>query len=337
MKRWGIPASWTRHLFGLAEAAAFLGGVATCLAAIGPHHWATDIFTHFAQILTRCFFLYAAIEAIRRRWWRVLVSLIAAVLNAIPILILLLAPDPLQPDRTAPSPEAQTLRILQANILTDNSRAEALIALIEREDPDVILLQETDSRWLADLQPIHARYPIRAAEPREDNFGIAVFAKNPLAKGEIFHLRQVRRVPGGRILLPVAGQTLACYSIHTPAPYDRHTWNERNTYPRHLAERLAQDPELKVVTGDFNNTPWSLTFRGLVRLAGVCDTSRTFGLLPTWPVRTLPFLRIPLDHCLHSPEVKILRKRRGPSIGSDHFPLIIDLAVEPPTPSGAQP
>ena len=325
----GTPSSvWIRHLFGIAEAAAFLGGVASCLALIGPCHWVTDIFTHFAAILALGFAVYAGIEAIRKRRRFVIASLLLALLNAIPVLTLLFGPAEPRADRSPASPAAQRLRILQANILTSNPHAPALLALIRQEDPYVILLQETDRRWLTDLKPVFDRYPVHAAEPRDDNFGIAVFAKAPHAQATLFHLGP-RPVPGGMITLPVAGRTLTCYSIHTPAPYDRQTWEERNAYTRLLAERIAANPEMKVITGDFNNTPWTRSFRDFVQRAGLCDTTRTFGILPTWPTRTLPLLRIPLDHCLHSPAVKILSKRRGPSIGSDHFPLVIDLAIEP--------
>ena len=59
--------------------------------------------------------------------------------------------------------------------------------------------------------------------------------------------------------------------------------------------------------------------------SGLHDSSQGRGPLPTWPADS-PLLRIPLDHCFHSGDVRILAKRPGPDIGSDHLPLIIDLA-----------
>jgi hypothetical protein len=41
-----------------------------------------------------------------------------------------------------------------------------------------------------------------------------------------------------------------------------------------------------------------------------------------WPV-----LRIPIDHCLVSPDIGVLTMRTGRHIGSDHLPIIIDMVM----------
>ncbi len=42
-----------------------------------------------------------------------------------------------------------------------------------------------------------------------------------------------------------------------------------------------------------------------------------------------PFLRWPLDHVFHSRHFKLISMRRLPPIGSDHFPLLTELAYAP--------
>jgi len=42
-------------------------------------------------------------------------------------------------------------------------------------------------------------------------------------------------------------------------------------------------------------------------------------------------LLIPIDHCLHSREVRIVRKQIGPDVGSDHYPVVVDFFL-PDTP-----
>ncbi len=42
-----------------------------------------------------------------------------------------------------------------------------------------------------------------------------------------------------------------------------------------------------------------------------------------------PILRWPLDHVFHSDHFKLVRMEKGPAWGSDHFPIFIELSLEP--------
>jgi endonuclease/exonuclease/phosphatase (EEP) superfamily protein YafD len=55
------------------------------------------------------------------------------------------------------------------------------------------------------------------------------------------------------------------------------------------------------------------------------DTRAGFGIQASWPTQ-IPPLGIPLDHCLVSPELVVLDRRLGPAVGSDHRPVILELA-----------
>ena len=317
------------HLYGTAEAAAFLGLCATAASLFAPLHWGCDALSHFHAILAGAFLLYTPIEWVRRRPLLLAASLVCALLNIWPVASLFFSQVPPAPDLSAASPGQSRLRLLQANILTSNLHPERLLALIGREDPDVILLQETGRRWLNALLPLHRRYPVHAEVAREDNFGIAVFAKAESARASIFYPDDPVRGPAGRIDLKIAGRDLSLFSVHTPAPFDRESWIGRDRYTLALARYLAPLPGLKIVTGDFNNTPWNPLIRDFARKSRLLDSTRQCGILPTWPVKTLPFLRIPLDQAFHSPTIRLLRKERGPDIGSDHFPLLLDFAIAP--------
>ena len=82
----------------------------------------------------------------------------------------------------------------------------------------------------------------------------------------------------------------------------------------------------KILLGDLNITPWSYFFGRLLRTANLRDPSVGIGFKTTWPVGQI-LLRIPIDHCLVSPEIAVEDRRVGTDVGSDHFPLVVDFAL----------
>jgi endonuclease/exonuclease/phosphatase (EEP) superfamily protein YafD len=64
------------------------------------------------------------------------------------------------------------------------------------------------------------------------------------------------------------------------------------------------------------------------RLLFAAVVRKGFGLLPTWTTgnRVAP-LKLPVDHCLVSPDLTVLGVEHGPALGSDHLPLVVRLAV----------
>lgn len=308
----------------LAEAAAFLGLLATLGGFLGGHVWFLENISHFRIQIACCFVLYAGLEWAVRRHRRAAASLALAAVNAAPALLLFFPPQA----RATPAPHAPAahLRILQANVLTCNTNVPALLDLVGREHPDAIVLQEPDAWWLRQLLPLTNSYPVFAALPRDDNFGAAIFCRTNALSAEIFQLDDPEGAPCSRAEIAVGGKTVTVVGTHTLAPYDGAMWRGRNSYTLRLAGVLRQAEGPLVVTGDFNNTPWSAHFHAFLRASGLYDCSQGRGPLPTWPASALAPARIPLDHCFHSADVRVLDRRPGPDIGSDHLPLIIDIA-----------
>jgi endonuclease/exonuclease/phosphatase (EEP) superfamily protein YafD len=89
------------------------------------------------------------------------------------------------------------------------------------------------------------------------------------------------------------------------------------------ARELAASGLPVVMAGDFNATPWSAGW-SVVQQAGL---SRATPLRPTWPAHAgIPAL-IPIDHIAASAHWVVRNSRRGPAIGSDHFPVEAVLAL----------
>lgn len=317
-----------RHLFGrlhrFVEHAALFGALFTLAGLFGLYAWFLELFTHFKLQLAGCFMCYVLIELAARHRHHAAAGAAFAAVNALPVLLLCLPVTSRQPP-TAYAPAAQ-LRILQANVLTSNRDAAALLSLVDREAPDVIVLQETNLRWLNDLAVLTNAYPVFAAIPREDNFGAAIYCKTNAQTAEIVYLDVLDAVPSTQACLTVNGQPLTVIGTHPFAPHNRALWQGRNQHMRRLAPLVRCTAGPCVVTGDFNNTPWSAHFQTFLAGSGLRDSARGRCLQPTWPTFLPPFARIPLDHAFHSPDVRVLARRLGPSIGSDHLPVILDIA-----------
>jgi endonuclease/exonuclease/phosphatase (EEP) superfamily protein YafD len=89
---------------------------------------------------------------------------------------------------------------------------------------------------------------------------------------------------------------------------------------------FAQDRSPLIMAGDFNLTPWSLKLQGLTRRTGLIR-GNTFRM--TWPAnRLFPFVGI--DNVFVSPQFSLVNFATGPYLGSDHRPIIADIALAKP-------
>lgn len=80
------------------------------------------------------------------------------------------------------------------------------------------------------------------------------------------------------------------------------------------------------MVGDFNATPWSYPFRRLMASTDLSNSALGFGLDLSYPADGNPLVRVPIDHLLFSDGLAVVDRRLGPAMGSDHFPLTVDLA-----------
>ena len=107
-------------------------------------------------------------------------------------------------------------------------------------------------------------------------------------------------------------------------------WPEREALI-HLAE--GQSREGLILAGDFNLTPWSFA---LTRLDHGLGLERRDRAIPSWPAKrpvagvqlTTPAI-LPIDHVYAGLRWRTVAIRRGPNMGSDHYPLIVDFVPEP--------
>jgi endonuclease/exonuclease/phosphatase (EEP) superfamily protein YafD len=244
-------------------------------------------------------------------------------LNAVTIMSLYFPPE----FAAIASPERR-LRLLLSNVLTSNKQRAALIELTRAKQPDLLVLQEVSAEWIKDLNILRDQLPYSIAEPRDDNFGIALYSRIPFVEAKVV-VPLNAALPGILAKINVNGQTVSILTIHTAPPVSSHElFLLRNSQLREAAMTMRSLPEPKILIGDLNTTVWSPYFSKLVEESGLRDARQGFGVIPTWPANfPSPLMKIPIDHCLVSHDIRVVNIGAGPRVGSDHLPLIIDLEI----------
>jgi len=235
--------------------------------------------------------------------------------------------------------DASTLRLMTANVYESNDRYDALLEQVSEARPEIVALQEMTTQWRRGLAPLEHDYPHRLWLPREAGATshLGLYSKHPLTLIE-------SPAPEFPALLAHVDHPHAPFIaavVHTASPFspgraERHD-RQMAALAKALRRHAADGPVIAL--GDFNTTPWSPKYRRLTDSTHLITTRRGRGLLGTWP-SLLPLLRVPLDDILVSRETAVTECRPGRAFGSDHLPLIADIALNPgnvglpaPTPS----
>jgi endonuclease/exonuclease/phosphatase (EEP) superfamily protein YafD len=304
-------------LLGVGAATLFL------LGGLGRWWWVAELCSHFRPHYALVLGLTGAALLFWRRWRSSAFLLLTGLIAALPVLALYREGD------GAP-PGVPTVRLLSANVLTSNRDTGRLLAQIKAEDPGLLVLLEINERWRSELTSLEATYPHRLLKPREDNFGIAVFSRLPGTALELEQLGETR-LPSIVATFEWQGEPMTLIATHPLPPLGSSGARRRNRQLEAIAERAAATAGAVIVIGDLNITPWSPHFRDLLQQGELRNSAQGHGPQPTWPAGSR-LMRIPIDHCLHSAELVTVDRRVGSDIGSDHLPIVVDLALrgEPP-------
>lgn len=223
-------------------------------------------------------------------------------------------------------PERQTaskLKVMTINVWSRNRTLEAVEKLIESERPNVLFIQEASSKNFRNfLQRIGTLYATHLSNDPV-NCATHVFSSFSLVRqdNEWAYCDFV----SAQLALPneLGGGSLRVASVHLSRSS---SWQ-----PAVVQTALSQSARASlIVGGDFNRTPWSWSLRNLDQIPGL--DRRTHGL-PTWPTParfedtwlTTPFPILPIDHIFASNDWRTSRVRLGPDVGSDHYPVIVEM------------
>jgi endonuclease/exonuclease/phosphatase (EEP) superfamily protein YafD len=227
--------------------------------------------------------------------------------------------------------ETPNLRILLSNVYVRNRSYEKVLSLVKEEKPDIAIFQEVDPRWAQQLQPLSATFPFTFQAPDD----LVIYSRLPLNQAALFG-SSIKPSIGAN--LTINHQDITLVVTHPPPPIPS-LFESRNQQLQQVGEYIQQQKNPVILVGDLNITMWSPYYRKLIQATGLENARKGFGLLPTWPASTpygntfikripiISFFKIPIDHCLVSSPIRVTRIHTGPSVDSDHLPLITDLLI----------
>jgi len=224
----------------------------------------------------------------------------------------------------------QTIRIMTANVLTPNRNAEALIELVRKNAPDILVTMESDAWWEAKLDTLEPDYPHTVKCPLDNLYGMHVYSKLPLTDKHIEYLVEPDKPSMHTLVSLPSGHKIRTHFLHPapPSPTENEESSERDAELIIVAKSVAETDAPIIVTGDLNDVAWSETTRLFRRVSGLLDPRVGRGMFNTFHAKYW-FIRFPLDHLFHSEQFTLSKICRLPGFGSDHFALFTELVFEP--------
>lgn len=294
----------------------------TLAAFAGRWVWWLDLLANFRVQYVVALTVFGAV-LMAGRWRRSgTIVLLAMAINLVPVLPLFVG-SPGEPVFAAPQ-----VRVMTFNLLSNNQSFAEVFAYIRSIDPDLVLLQEASNPWEVAAEAANLGYQVIVTRAESLIFGTLILVRGDdvVSVSHGFAVGQPRaaevtfRPPGWSVPLKVM-------STHPVNPSDSERAALRDEQLRFAAQWAALQEGPHIVAGDLNATPWSWPFRNMLATTDLRNSQVGFGHQPTFSVDSNPLIRIPIDHLLHSPDLGVNSRDLGPNLGSDHFPVIVDLEL----------
>ncbi|HLO49342.1 MAG TPA: endonuclease/exonuclease/phosphatase family protein [Kamptonema sp.] len=301
--------------------AAILSGLLSVSSYLGGNNRFFELSSHFRlQYLIVAFSCCIFFKITRTKKLWLFVSILCVLVNFAEIL-----PWYFPQRAIAAEIAGQKLRIFQSNVLTGNRRYADVISLVREEKPDIaVFVEVTQSTWAKELAVLKDLLPYSFGNQDSEQFGMVIYSKFPLENTSLKTFSWGRKVVYAEVI--IQSKVISILAAHPPVPTKQKSFLDRNRQLAAIGNYVAMLKNPVMVIGDFNVTMWSPFYKNMIKTGGLRNARASFGILPTWPTDK-PLFYIPIDHCLVSKEIQVLNIRAGRKIGSDHLPLITDLAI----------
>jgi endonuclease/exonuclease/phosphatase (EEP) superfamily protein YafD len=291
--------------------------VATIVGFFGSAWWLFDYVANFRAHLALALLVVAVAYALLFSKTMSLIFLAFAVVNALVIL-------PLYTDSPAEAVDTdEGMTIVSFNVAQRASLRDATFLWLDTVDADLVLLTEATDDWVA-AEGYSDKYSSHVEMPPDRTFGITVYSDHSVT-AELVRASSARDY-AVRIETEIGNRPIVVYGVQSRPASDATSAALRDEYLTDIARMAKGETLPTVVVGDLEASPWSHVFRYLESEADLTNSLRGYGIQATWPADRWAFVRIPMDHLLHSSELTTVDRYLGPSLGVDHRPIVVRLA-----------
>lgn len=335
--------------------------LAAILAALGYALPWLDALNHLQPVwfLGTLLALITSVVFFRRGMMRAVVlsltgtGFLASAMIVVPEVLETFAPRP-----PAPAGAVQ-YRVLTYNIFGLNYDMKRVAAMIGREKPDIVAIQEFFPGQRNGLHPLLKKnYPYFVVCDHKTKRGnVALYARMPftfaLNEACVNDPRYGTSIIAARFTPKDGskdGSPFTVVTTHLDWPVQLSKWRTKGnlmarldaTYRRKSNEYAQLTDQLRklagplILVGDFNATSWSYSLRGFALRNGLDRQTRALLTYPKrlylggW--RDVPAF-LPIDQVMVRNGVQVHAIRAGDPAGSDHKPLITDFTIAPVHPS----
>ena len=213
------------------------------------------------------------------------------------------------------------LKVVSFNILYKNRQNDKIAEYLNKEDADIILLQEYHEYHSPLVKQLKAKYPYQHVCIKKPYCGLALLSKTPFNNLESLP-RSFKTPPVISAEFKIKdAEPVRIIGTHIRWPFKPHqqSWNMEwlTSYTNKVKKPV-------ILLGDFNHTPWSWR---LSKFAFETRLKRHATFSKSWPAFS-GYSVFLIDHVFSSKEVTNIKTSVGPNLGSDHLPVISKLSIK---------
>ena len=220
-------------------------------------------------------------------------------------------------------PSNNKLRLMTINLFYDNpvSNFENIREMILYEKPDIIQFQEFSPQMIDKIKNLKSIFTYSTEINKHMSlFDSVILSKYPLINSSVENYNIIQTS------LSVNETEIAVFGIHLNNQLSPKRFNLALKQMDYLKTLIENSNKNIILIGDLNMTSASRRFSNFLKETNLYTYTSYNNPTSTWPAFLPNFLGVQLEHVLFSKNFKLINKKTTNNFGSDHRPLIVDLA-----------